>query len=89
MMPEKKKDTEKESFPSPLKLLYTAYSDERPVYSQVMEKCFEKLDDFLTSLPEKEREQAFRAIYEIYIENESQAFQAGVRTGVRLAEELL
>lgn len=46
MMPEKKKDTEKESFPSPLKLLYTAYSDARPVYSQAMEKCFEKLDDF-------------------------------------------
>ncbi len=88
-MLEKKKDAEKESFSSPLKLLYIAYSDERPVYSQVMEKCFERLDELLVSLPEKDREQIFRAIYEIYIENESQAFQAGVRTGVRLAKELL
>ena len=80
---------EESFFPSPLKLLYTAYSDERPVYSQVMESCFEKLEDLLTSLPEEDREQAFRVIYETYIENESQAFQAGVRTGVHLAKELL
>lgn len=81
-------EKEKLCFPSPLKLLYTAYSDERPVFSQIMERCFEKLDVLLAPLSEKDREQAYQTIYEIYTENESQAFQAGVRTGVRLVKEL-
>jgi len=79
---------ENNCFPSPLELLYTAYSDERPVFSRSISRSFEKMDVLLSPLPEKDRERASQTIYEIYTENESLAFQAGVRTGVRLAKEL-
>ena len=76
-------------FPSPLKLLYTAYSDQCPVVSRAMEEGFQKMDGLLSPLPEQDRKQVLRTFYEIYQENESQAFQSGIRTGVRLAKDLM
>jgi len=88
-MIERKKEEAGSVFPSPLTLLYTAYSDEHPVVSHAMEKGFQKIDEFMVSLSEQERNTLLQAFYEIYTENESLAFKTGVRVGVRLAKELL
>lgn len=85
----KEKGNEEFLFPSPLKLLYTAYSDERPVGSPAMEEGFQKIDNLLSTLTEQDRNGVLQTFYEIYTENEAQAFRVGVRTGVRLAEELM
>lgn len=88
-MNKKKKDYEETPIHlSPLKLIYSAYTDERPVFTPAMEEGFGKLEDSLSSLPQTERNAVFRTVYEIYAENERRAFLAGIRTGVRLMEEL-
>lgn len=73
---------------SPLKLIYTAYTDERPTYNQVMEEGFQNLDHLLTPLPEQDRGTVMKTFCTIYGENERLSFLAGLRTGFHLAQEL-
>lgn len=73
---------------SPLKLLYSAYTDERPVVNTVITENFGELDKFLAPLQPKERNDVLTAFINIYTENERLAFTAGVQVGVRLAREL-
>ena len=73
---------------SPLKLIYSAYTDERPIYSATMEKGLEQISQYLSNIPKEEKTAVLRIINTIYQENEQIAFYAGVQSGVRLMEEL-
>ena len=73
---------------SPLKLLYSAYTDERPIFSPAMEMSLTQIEQRLSSLPQKERNEILGIVHSLYQENEKLAYHAGIRTGVRLMEEL-
>ena len=73
---------------SPLKLLYSAYTDERPIFSPAMETSLAQIDRRLSSLSQKERNEILGIVHSLYQENEKLAFLAGIQTGVRLMEEL-
>ena len=73
---------------SPLKLIYSAYTDEKPCYSASMEKGLEQISQHLSNIPKEEKNAVLRIINAIYQENEQIAFYAGVKSGVRLMEEL-
>ena len=73
---------------SPLSLLYSAYTDERPIFSPSMETSLDQIDRRLSSLPQKERNEILGIVHSLYQENEKLAFHAGIQTGVRLMEEL-
>ena len=73
---------------SPLKLLHSAYTDERPVVNTVITEKFRMLDEYLAPLQPQDRNAVLMAVIDLYTENERIAFTAGVRVGVRLAREL-
>lgn len=73
---------------SPLKLLHSAYTDERPVVTPEIEEGFCALDRYLSPLSEEDRKIVFQTFCDIYDQNEKLAFTEGVRVGVRLAAEL-
>ena len=73
---------------SPLELLYSAYTDERPIFSPAMETSLDQIDRRLSSLSQKERNEILGIVHSLYQENEKLAFLAGIQTGVRLMEEL-
>ena len=73
---------------SPLKLIYSAYTDERPIYSPEMEMALEQISQYISCLPKEDKNALLRLINTTYQENERLAFLAGIRSGVRLMEEL-
>lgn len=73
---------------SALELLYRAYAGARPAVNRADVENFEKLDQMLNSLSNEKQDDIFDVVYRIYTENERSVFTAGVRIGVRLAEEL-
>lgn len=84
----KERSEEEPIYLSPLKLIYSAYTDERPIFSAAMEKGLEQIDGYISELTKEDRNAVFRIIQNVYQENERLAFLAGVQSGVRLMEEL-
>lgn len=73
---------------SPIDLLYTAYSDDRPIVNNIIEKLFQKIDHLLDPLPLEDQDEVFNIFCETYLENEKQAFSTGVRVGALFASEV-
>ena len=73
---------------SPLALLYSAYTCERPIADTVISEKFQDLDKLLAPLPLEVQNAVFETFCKIYTENERLAFTAGVRVGIQLAKEL-
>ena len=75
------------SFFSPLELLYSAYSDQRPTLLQVIREEPD-LEDLLAALSPSAQQHIRRIFVRMCAREECRAFQDGCRTGFLLALEL-
>ena len=73
---------------SPLHLLYTAYTDQRPVINQVITESFPILEQYLAPLSHQTQHLILQTFRQIYSERERLAFLTGIHVGVRLEREL-
>lgn len=73
---------------SPLKLLYTAYSDQLPMDSQILRETCPLFHRMLKELSQQEQRELLQSFYSIFFDSQRHAFETGVRTGFRLASEI-
>lgn len=73
---------------SPLKLLYTAYSDQLPMDSQILRETYPPFHRILKELSQQEQRELLQSLYSVFSDSQRHAFEAGVRTGFRLASEI-
>lgn len=73
---------------SVLDKLYCLYSENEAFSSKMIQEKFELLETVLAEFPGETAEKVMETVCAVCQEHERQAFCAGVRTGMRLNEEL-
>ena len=71
-----------------MELLWSSYTQYNPIYNDSMKEKVERIHALTDSMPRKDSEKLFDLIFELYEENEREAFLDGLRVGVKLALEL-
>ena len=71
-----------------LEFLFCCYTEDHPLDSEKVRRCYEKLEPLFESLPSTPSNQLFQNIAELFITYEQVAFIEGVRIGVMLDREI-
>ena len=77
-----------EAIETMLEFLWTAYTQENPVYNETIRGLFASMEPILGKLSFSDSDDLFRIICSVCVEHERMAFLSGLHVGAKLMQEL-